>query len=261
MVFEPKYTPGETFSVPDPVTSYKSDNPGTEVYATIGDGDNGITKAMLDTLTAGGLQSNLDGLVLEIEAIGNGTDTGGWASDADIVADLNRLRTHFTTNGKKLVVTTGGSGFIAELGCSLPSCPDRTTCDPTKPLDPGPTANLATFLGDISGIAWDTWTPQIYSKGMDTTWFSWMKQGYDAWDINPSVQIVPSVPQGSGATIDSMQQILAAWLTASSEFPSIANTKPIVGYPYTSSNEVPEPTTLFLALLAMTAVLLRVRHE
>ena len=142
MVFKPKYTPGKPFLIPAPVTSYKSGNPGTEVYATIGDGNIGITKAMLDTLMTGDLQIDLDGLALEVEAIGNGTDTGGWASDANIVADLNRLRTHFTTNGKKLVVTTGGSGFTAELGCSLPSCPDRTTCDLTKPLDPGPAANL-----------------------------------------------------------------------------------------------------------------------
>ena len=30
-----------------------------------------------------------------------------------------------------------------------------------------------------------------------------------------------------------MQAVLANWLTLSQEFPGIANTKPIVGYPYT----------------------------
>jgi hypothetical protein len=60
------------------------------------------------------------------------------------------------------------------------------------------------------------------------------------------------------ATIGSTQQILASWFTESGEFSGLANTKPIVGYPYTSGYEVPfvpEPTTVLLALLA---VLLRV---
>jgi len=261
MVFQPKYVPGEQFSVPGAVASYKSNNPDTDVYATIGDGDSGITKAMLNTLMTGDLQPNLDGLVLEIEAIGSQGDRGGWTSDANIVDDLNSLRTHFTTNGKKLSVTTGGSGFTAELACSLPSwtgaCPAQLPQDRTQ--------NLTTFLGDISEIAWDIWTPQIYSKSMDPAWKDWMKQGYEAWSgISGSVQIVPSVPQlEPDATIASMQQILASWLTESGEFSGLANTKPIVGYPYTSAYEVPavpEPTTLLLALLALAAVPLRVRH-
>jgi hypothetical protein len=257
MVFQPKY--GEQFSVPVPVASYKSNNPDTEVYATIGDGDSGITKEKLSTLMAGDLQPNLDGLILEMEKIGSGNDRGGWTSDADIVADLNSLRTHFTTIGKKLSVTTGGSGFTAELACSLPSwtgaCPAQ--------LHPDQTQNLTTFLGDISEIAWDIWTPQIYDASMKVTWSSWQETGYDAWsNINPSVQIVPSVPQPPGATIASMQQVLATWLTESKEFSDLKSTLPIVGYPYNSAYEVPavpEPTTLLLALLAMTAVPLRVR--
>jgi len=258
MVFQPKY--GEQFSVPVPVASYKSNNPDTEVYATIGDGDSGITKEKLSTLMAGDLQPNLDGLILEMEKIGSGNDRGGWTSDADIVADLNSLRTHFTTIGKKLSVTTGGSGLTAELGCSLPSWTGGA-CPPSLP--DGQLGNLTTFLGDISEIAWDIWTPQIYDASMKVTWSSWQKTGYDAWSkINPSVQIVPSVPQPPGATIASMKQILAGWLTESGEFPGLASTLPIVGYPYISAYGVPfipEPSTLLLALLALVAAPLRVR--
>jgi hypothetical protein len=231
LVFQPKYIPGQTFGLESKVTSWKSQNPETEVFATIGDGDSGLTKSMVQTLIDSTFQDNLDGLVLELEVLGSGSNRGNWASDEEVVSDLKKLVASFKTKNKKIVITTGGSGLTAEMGCSLPSY-NGGKC--VAPL-PDTTA-LTNFLTNLAAMDWDLWTPQIYDLHMKESWASWQKPGFECWKGFNSEKIVPSVGQGVGATVASMQGDLKSWLEASglrADFPSIDD-KSIIGYPYTT---------------------------
>ena len=130
------------------------------------------------------------------------------------------------------MITTGGSGFTAELGCSLPGA--TSTCNPagTLPVGGNDSKNLTTFIEELSKVEFDYWSPQIYAKDMSVKWAGWEKDYYDLWSF-PHEKIIPSVPQKVNVdTVASMQSTLKGWLTESDLFPELSETLPFVGYPY-----------------------------
>ncbi len=244
IIFQPEYKPGQTLSIPNKVSSYKADNPDTKVYGAIGSGSTGLTKSDVSTLIANSLQSNLDGLVLEMEILGTGRDTSGWKSISAVGKDLGSLISNYHGYGKEVVITTGGSALTSQLACSLPG--SSATCDPNSPLDPQPSgsadkANLLDFITkQLTTQKWDQWTPQIYDLDMHESWAPWQKQGYDLWSSFDDSKIAFSVgqdfPKGlSPVSIDnwqSMQGDLTTWLNASGLYPDLKTSLPVVGFPY-----------------------------
>ena len=232
LIFQPKFTPSRTFTVAKPIAVYKTSHPSTKVYATIGSGVDGITKSNVRALIKSTLQRDLDGLVLEIEVFGTGANTHGWEALDELIADLQALRGSFKRRGKQLIVTTGGSGFTAELGCSLPG--STALCKASGPLGGADLKNLRRFLQKLAAIDWDLWTPQIYDLHMHESWAKWQASGYAMWTGFDAHKIAFSVGQGVGSSVPSMQKQLRRWLKLSNVFPSALEELPIVGYPYTT---------------------------
>ena len=160
--------------------------------------------------------------------------THGWKDFNDISNDLKTLIQTYHNHTKEILITTGGSGLTAELGCSLPGA--SKGCDPKNPpLCQDDLSNLNTFITNVLITQdWDLWTPQIYDVNMVESWYDWEKPGYKMWaDSFDTNKIALSVGQKEGyASINSMKDDLKAWMEKSGLFPSLKDALPIVGFPY-----------------------------
>ena len=201
---------GVDVAVMFPGMSSCSTTPPKEVkegcWYTVGSGEDPISPATLSIATLTETRRlGCDGVMIDFEGVtGFTVGPDGSQTDAIVQAFSTFLNDAGGSSPLEVSITTGGSGFTAQLCCSLSNIPlSGGTCNPEKY---GGYAKCAERLGKIFDLKWDgvaqvSWAPQMYDVGMNPNAnFAFANDLWGAWnaDIYPSV----ASPHAGGGKVD-----------------------------------------------------------